>query len=77
MQRDLSDPVKFVRYAGLFGVRFVNIRDVKKRETDHGRTDRRTDKPSYRDAWTHLKSRRRNDRERGFSLGAALIEKDE
>ena len=24
----------------------VNFRDVKKRETDHGRTERRTDRPS-------------------------------
>ena len=44
-------------------VRFVNFRDLKKRETDHGRTDGWTDgrtdgqmdRPSYRDAWTHLK----------------------
>ena len=36
---------------------FIKIRDSKKtrngpRTTDHGRTDR----PSYRDAWTHLKT---------------------
>ena len=61
---DWSDSVRFVRFAGLLDlsdVRFVNFRDLKKRETDHGprttdhgRTDGRTDRPSYRDAWTHL-----------------------
>ena len=61
---DLSERfVRFVRFAGLLDlsdVRFVDFRDLKKRETghgrtDHGRTDRRTDKLSYRDAWSHLK----------------------
>jgi len=32
-----------------------DFRDLKKRETDHGPTDGWTDRPSYRDAWTHLK----------------------
>jgi len=35
-------------------VRSYDFRDLKKRETDWA-TDRRTDRPSYREAWTHLK----------------------
>ena len=31
----------------------INFRNLKK--TRDGRTDPRTDRPSYRDAWTHLK----------------------
>ena len=38
---------RFVKF-----VRFANFRDLKNRETN-----RRTDRPSYRDAWTHLKTR--------------------
>ena len=43
---------RFVRF-----VRFADFRDLKKTRdgpTD-GRTDRWTDRPSYRDAWTHQK----------------------
>ena len=56
MQRDLldlSDSVRFVRFVGLLDLSDLSISDVKKNaQPPAGRTDR----PSYRDAWTHLKS---------------------
>ena len=43
-----------------FPLKFLDSKKTRDgRTTDgrtHGRTDPRTDRPSYRDAWTHLKS---------------------
>ena len=38
-------------------VRFADFRDLKKMRDEP--TDLRTDRPSYRDAWTHLKTEKK------------------
>ena len=41
----------------LFPINFRDSKITRNRRTDHGRTDR----PSYRDAWTHLKTHKLTD----------------
>ena len=54
LQRDLSDFVIFVRFSGL-DLSDLPISAILKKHETNGWTDGRTDRPSYRDAWTHLK----------------------
>ena len=73
LQRDLSDFVRFVRFSGfdLSDLSDSPISAIKK--TGDGRTDRRTDRPSYRDAWTHLKSWDDDNVKRKIIAGHSLL----
>ena len=65
---DSSDFVTFARFAGLLDLSDLpdlsdlsdlSISEFQKKNVGRtdGTTDQRTDRPLYRDAWTHLKSK--------------------
>ena len=74
----MSDSVRFVRFAGLDLSDWSDLpisAILKKRETD-GPTDGRTDRPSYRDAWTYLKRREKREKERKEGKGKKKIRRE-